>query len=35
LHQEFDEIWIMYENKQANYNQWEQALDNWLKAECI
>ena len=32
---EFDEIWIKYNNNQATYEQWEKALDKWLNAEII
>lgn len=32
---EFDEIWIKYNNNQATYKQWEKALDKWLNAEII
>ncbi len=35
LHDEFDNIWIRYNENKATYNQWQQALDKWLKAECI
>lgn len=35
LHDDFDTIWIRYNNNKATYNQWQQALEKWLKAECI
>ena len=35
LHDDFDKIWVRYNNNKATYNQWQQALDKWLKVECI
>jgi len=35
LTEEFDEVWIKYNNNKATYNQWEQALDKWINAELI
>jgi hypothetical protein len=35
LHDDFDTIWVRYNNNKATYNQWQQALDKWLKVECI
>ena len=35
LHEEFDQIWIKYNNNQATYQQWEIALDKWLNSELI
>ena len=35
LAEEFDEIWIKYNNNKATYNQWEQALDKWISSELI
>jgi len=35
LHNEFDAIWVRYNNKQATFSQWENALEKWLSAECI
>ena len=35
LAEEFDEIWIKYNNNKATYSQWEQALDKWINAELI
>lgn len=31
----FDETWVKYNNNQANFKQWETALNNWLNAEAI
>ena len=35
LHEEFDTIWIKYNNNQATYQEWEKALDKWINAELI
>ncbi len=35
LHEEFDQTWIKYNNKQATYQDWEKALDKWLNAEQL
>ena len=35
LHEEFDQIWIKYNNNQATYQQWEQSLNKWLNSELI
>ena len=35
LADQFDEIWLKYEKGEATFNQWKQALEKWLKAECI
>ena len=35
LWEEFDEVWIQYENNKATYEQWKKALDKWLSAEII
>tara|TARA_Y100000592_G_scaffold27096_2_gene42976 strand:- start:7108 stop:7227 length:120 start_codon:yes stop_codon:yes gene_type:complete len=35
LCEEFDEVWIKYNNNEATYEQWEKALDKWLSAEII
>lgn len=35
LAEEFDEIWIKYNNNKATYNQWEKALDKWISSELI
>lgn len=35
LHNEFDAIWVRYNNKQATFSQWENALEKWLSSECI
>ena len=34
-HEEFDKIWVKYNNNQATYQQWEKALDLWLNSELI
>ena len=35
LYEEFDKIWILYNNKKASYQQWELALDKWINSELI
>ena len=35
LHDEFDKIWVRYNNNKSTYNQWEKAMNKWLSAECI
>ena len=35
LYDDFDKIWIRYNDNKATYNQWQQALDKWLKVEGI
>tara|TARA_R100001594_G_scaffold83623_1_gene118213 strand:- start:286 stop:510 length:225 start_codon:yes stop_codon:yes gene_type:complete len=35
LYKEFDQTWIKYNNNQATYQQWENALDKWLNSELI
>ena len=35
LWEEFDDVWIKYENNKATYEQWEKALDKWLNAEEV
>lgn len=35
LHEEFDKIWLRYENGDATYEEWDKALDKWLKSELI
>ena len=35
LQDDFDNTWILYENKKATYNEWEKALDKWIQAELI
>ena len=35
LHEEFDKIWIKYNNNEATYDQWNKALDKWLSSERI
>ena len=31
--EEFDKVWVKYNNNQANYQQWSHALDKWLRSE--
>jgi len=31
----FDEIWIKYKQNKATFEEWENALDKWLKSEQI
>tara|TARA_R110002020_G_scaffold221997_2_gene430302 strand:- start:2300 stop:2545 length:246 start_codon:yes stop_codon:yes gene_type:complete len=33
LWEEFDQIWVKYNNNQANYQQWDHALEKWLRSE--
>ena len=35
LWEEFDDVWIKYENNKATYEQWEKTLDKWLNAEEV
>jgi len=35
LSDEFDKIWVRYNQNKATYNQWINALDKWLKVERI
>ena len=35
LHEEFDRIWVRYNQKKATYSEWNKALEKWLSAECI
>ena len=35
LHEEFDKIWVKYNNNEATYDQWNKALDKWLSSERI
>ena len=35
LQDEFDEVWLKYEKKQATYDDWITALDKWLNAEQV
>ena len=35
LWEEFDNVWVKYNNNQANYKQWDDALNNWLNMEAI
>ena len=31
--EEFDKIWVQYNNKQATFKIWEQMLERWLRSE--
>ena len=31
--EEFDRIWVKYNNSQATYQQWDHALEKWLRSE--
>jgi len=33
LWKEFDQVWVKYNNNQANYQQWDHALEKWLRSE--
>ena len=35
LHEEFDMVWVKYNNNKTTYKEWENALDKWLNAEEI
>ena len=35
LYEEFDLIWVKYNNNKATYDQWSKALDKWLNSELI
>ena len=35
LWDKFDEVWVRYNNNKATYQEWEDALDLWIKAEHI
>jgi len=35
LYEEFDSIWVKYNNNKATYDQWSKALDKWLNSELI
>jgi len=35
LWEEFDVVWVKYNNNQATYDQWKKALDKWLNAEIV
>jgi len=35
LHEEFDKVWVNYNNNKATFKEWEKALDKWLNAEQI
>jgi hypothetical protein len=31
--EEFDKIWVQYNNKQATFEQWNKLLERWLRSE--
>ena len=31
--EEFDEIWVQYNNKQATFEEWNTLLEKWLRSE--
>jgi len=31
--EEFDKIWVKYNNKQATFKIWERMLERWLRSE--
>ena len=31
--EEFDRVWVKYNNNQATYQQWDHALEKWLRSE--
>ena len=31
--EEFDRVWVKYNNNQATYQQWDHALSKWLRSE--
>ena len=33
--EEFDSVWVKYNNNEATYEQWEKALNKWLNLEAI
>ena len=35
LHEQFDEVWVKYNNGLATYREWEHSLNKWLKMEQI
>lgn len=35
LHEEFDSIWVKYNNNKATYDQWSKALIKWINSELI
>ena len=35
LHEEFDRVWLDYGVGNSTYNEWEKALDSWLRVEML
>ena len=35
LWKEFDAIWVRYNNNEATFEQWEYALEKWLRLESM
>jgi len=35
LHEQFDEVWVKYNNGLATYREWEHSLNKWLTMEQI
>ena len=35
LHEEFDKVWLNHRENSATYNEWEKALDSWLRVEML
>jgi len=35
LHEEFDVVWVKYNNGLASYREWENSLNKWLRMEQI
>ncbi len=33
--EKFDKIWVKYNNEQATYSEWENAMYKWLNSEQI
>ena len=34
-HGDFDKVWVKYNNNEASFDEWEFALEKWLKLELI
>ena len=35
LHEEFDEVWVRFNNSDATLREWDKALNKWLTMEVI
>tara|TARA_R110000796_G_C14195405_1_gene391100 strand:+ start:337 stop:456 length:120 start_codon:yes stop_codon:yes gene_type:complete len=35
LHEEFDKVWVRYNNGDATMKEWENSLNKWIKMEQI